>query len=93
MRPLDKRWHRAAQFYKETVFNLDQVSEIDKQRYDLEEQHRRPRGRENPHTWLFEKPLLRVNKPSEGDRLLDARTSPLIRDGDPDVFDEVIGLA
>lgn len=62
LKPMDERWHRKAQEAKETTSGLDEWSESEITRWDLDEDGRRPTGRENPRTYQYDKPLADVTE-------------------------------
>jgi len=81
---LDSRWVRKAIIAKRTTDGLDDWSQRDIERWDLDDAERTPTGKKNPRTWDYEKPLRQVNRVSDSNRLVDPRDSPTIRDGDDD---------
>jgi len=80
---LDSRWVEKAKTAKRTTDGLEDWSDRQIERWDLDDPVRTPTGRKNPRTWDYEKPLRRVNR-GDGDqgRLVDPRESPTIRDGE-----------
>lgn len=83
LKVLDERYHRKAQDAKEQTRSLDDWSPQDIQRWDLDEPHRKPTGRENPRTWTYSKPLRDQNRSkrnTQADARRDARKNPRIRD-------------
>ena len=80
LRFLDERWHEIGRRAKETTSSLDEWSDRDIKRWDLDTDSRRPTGRENPRTWRYEKPLRDVNRPGRSGRTHDARDNPRIND-------------
>jgi hypothetical protein len=84
---LDERWVRKARIAKRTTDGLEDWSQREIERWDLDDPERTPTGAKNPRTWDYEKPLRRVNRNSGDDRLVDPRKSPTIRDVDGDEED------
>jgi len=78
---LDKRWVRKARIAKRTTDGLEDWSDREIARWDLDDAERTPTGKKNPRTWRYEKPLRRVNEVSDGTRLVDPRNDRNIRDG------------
>lgn len=81
---LDSRWHEKARRAKRTTSSLDQWSEREIERWDLDDEVRKPTGRKHPETWHYDKPLQEVNRNPEADRRVDARDLPTIGDADED---------
>lgn len=85
-RSLDERWVLKARSAKRTTFSLDDWSDREIQRWDLDDPARKPTGRKNPETWRYEKPLREVNRAEGQDRRRDPRSNKDIRDA-PDKED------
>ncbi|QLG62826.1 hypothetical protein [Halorarum salinum] len=83
-RSLDERWHRKAEQAKRTTTGLDEWSDREIERWDLDDPARKPTGRKHPETWRYDKPLRRVNRSSGGDRRRDARENQDIGDAEED---------
>lgn len=77
---LDQRWHEKAKQAKRTTFSLEEWSEREIERWDLDDPVRKPTGKKNPRTWTYEKPLRRVNNSPGNDQRRDARENPSIGD-------------
>ena len=77
-RSLDSRWHEQGRRAKGRTFNLDEWSDRDTKRWDLDTDSRRPTGRKNPHTYRYDKPLRDANRSGSGDRTRDVRDNPRI---------------
>ena len=80
---LDRRWVEFGKMAKRTTSSLDEWSERDIERYDLDDPERKPTGAKNPRTWRYEKPLEQVQEGEHG-ALVDPRDNPRIRDGEED---------
>ena len=86
-RSLDARWQRKYKEVKQRVANVDQLSEIDIRRWDLDTPERRPTGAKVDSNWkrsfksTFDPADARSGGAKGRDRV-DARDSPTIRDGD-----------
>jgi len=81
---LDRRWVKKARIAKRTTDGLEDWSNREINRWDLDDEGRTPTGKKNPRTWDYEKPLRQVNRVSDNNRLVDPRDSPQIRDGGPE---------
>ena len=79
LRYIDERWHQKNRDAKRTTSSLDEWSDRETKRWDLDTDSRRPTGQENPRTWQFTKPLRRVNQ-SENEPTADVRAAEVIND-------------
>jgi hypothetical protein len=79
---LDKRWVMKARIAKRTTDGLEDWSDREIERWDLDDEGRTPTGKKNPRTWDYAKPLRRVNRVPGNDRLVDPRENTDIRDGE-----------
>lgn len=86
---LDRRWHEKARTAKETTFGLEDWSQREINRWNLDDPVREPTGKKNPRTWEYDKPLNEQNRGAGDDeRRADARESVSIGDGvDDEVFE------
>lgn len=81
---LDERWIEKARIAKRTTDGLEDWSNREIERWDLDDAERTPTGKKNRRTYQYEKPLRRVNRTDSG-RLVDPRDNVDIRDGDEEV--------
>lgn len=82
-RSLDERWVEKGRTAKERTMTLDEWSDRETARWDLDDADREPTGVENPRTWTYRKPLLDVNKPGPGkETRRDVRDNPGIGEHD-----------
>jgi len=81
---LDSRWVEKAGQAKQSTMSLNDWSQREIERWDLDDPVREPTGAKNPRTWTYGKPLRRVNQDADRDGRVDARESRSIRDGDAD---------
>ena len=78
---LDERWVEKARIAKRTTDSLDDWSQREINRWDLDAPNREPTGRKNPRTWRYDPPLRRVNRARDSDEgRPDARENRSIRD-------------
>lgn len=81
-RSLDARWQQKYKDVKNSVANVDLLSEIEKRRWDLDTPERRPTGAQVDSNWKRSfKSTFDPTDGASGERV-DARDSPTIRDGD-----------
>lgn len=85
---LDSRWVEKARIAKKTTDGLEDWSDREIARWDLDDPARTPTGAKNPRTWRYDDPLRRVNRSSDNDGRRDARDNPSIRDLDTDEWGE-----
>jgi len=79
---LDKRWVEKARIAKRTTDGLEDWSNREINRRNLDDAGRTPTGKNNPRTWDYDKPLRRANRVSDSNRLVDPRDNDRIRDGE-----------
>jgi len=79
---LDKRWVEKARIAKRTTDGLEDWSDREIARWNLDDTGRTPTGKNNPRTWDYDKPLRDVNRNSDNQRLVDPRDNARIRDGE-----------
>ena len=84
---LDERWVEKARVAKRTTFSLEDWSDREIARWNLDDPVRKPTGAKNPTTWRYEKPLRRQNRSEDSGDLVDPRTSPTIGDAEEGAFD------
>jgi len=82
VKSLDERWVEKARTAKRTTDGLEDWSDRAIARWNLDDDGRTPTGKNNQRTWDYEKPLRRVNRVSDSQRLVDPRNDPQIRDGE-----------
>lgn len=75
-RALDERWVRKARIAKRTTTDVEQWSDRERKRWDLDDPVREPTGREHPETYRYDKPLRRVNRVADGDRRVSVLENP-----------------
>ena len=54
---IDAEWHERGARAKESTFSLAEWSEQEITRWDLDEDSRRPTGRENPRSYQIDRPI------------------------------------
>ena len=74
-KPIDPEWHEFARTAKETTFSLAEWADEEIGRWDLDEDTRRPTGRENPRTYTVGRPIQTATDEKNGTdiRTLDNR--------------------
>lgn len=80
LRVLDVEWQLKDDEAKRTTFSLDEWDQRSINRWDLDEDHRKPTGERNPDTYRYDKPLRRQNSSPGKNRVRDLRENPRIRD-------------
>lgn len=81
-RSLDSRWVEKAREVKRSVANVDLLSDIEKARWDLDAENRKPKGKKVASNWQYDPPVARTNAPGARNERPDARERRTIRDGD-----------
>ena len=72
-RSLDERWVEKGRQAKETTMSLDEWSDREIGRWDLDTDSRRPTGEQNFRTWEYRKPHDEVLEGEPGDERPDIR--------------------
>ena len=72
-KPIDGEWHRKGREAKENTFSLNEWSEQEIIRWDLDTETRIPTGRENPRTYTTNRPIDTLGENGTDIRTLDDR--------------------
>lgn len=80
LRFIDVRYQTIKEKRKRQVTSTDQLSTIEKNRWDLDDNNRKPKGKKYPWTWKYDSPIRNVNDTRKSERN-DARRNKNIRDG------------